>query len=233
MTKKEATMKAHRNILIISFMIEIISLPFLFILDKGKIYEITLALFTSSIISFLLELPNYFSLKNENAYKLYSSLFWAKSQASILINSIENIKFSNDSLFDKFYFQCVNDMNLNLNVIESYDPDYYFLKMKNEEMSLLKNTLRNSWQNINHTTLKFSVNFCQLRIKKTKSGQADMIYALEMENELNLIVESCKKFMQTIDTITHMVFTKKQLEKWSIDNISLENNKIYSKINKI
>lgn len=60
-----------------------------------------------------------------------------------------------------------------------------------------------------------------------------MIYALEMENELNLIVESCKKFMQTIDTITHMVFTKKQLEKWSIDNISLENNKIYSKINKI
>ena len=59
-------MKTHRNILIISFIIGIISLPFLIFLDKGKIYEIMLALLTSSIISFLLELPNYFSLKNDN-----------------------------------------------------------------------------------------------------------------------------------------------------------------------
>ena len=64
-------MKTHRNILIISFIIGIVSLPFLFLLDKGKLYEIMLALFTSSIISFLLELPNYFSLKSENDNKLY------------------------------------------------------------------------------------------------------------------------------------------------------------------
>ena len=226
-------MKAHRNILIISFILGIGSLPLLLLLDKGNLYEIMLALFTSSIISFLLELPNYFSLKNENNYKLYSSLFWAKSQASILINSIENIKFNNDFLLEKFYFQSVSDMNSHLNVVESCDSDYYFSKKKNEKMACLKNVLRNSWQNINQTALKFSVNFCQLKIKKTKSGQSDMVSALEMENELNLIVESCKNFMQTIDVITPMIFTKKQSEKWSIDNIALENNKINSKINKI
>lgn len=68
---------------------------------------------------------------------------------------------------------------------------------------------------------------------KNKSGQADMVSALEMENELNLIVEACKNFMQIIDSITPMIFTKKQLEKWTIDNIALENNKINSKISKI
>ena len=226
-------MKTHRNILIISFFIGVITLPFLFLLNDGKAYEIMLALFTSSFISFLLELPNYFSLKKENDYKLYSSLFWAKSQASILINNIENIKSNNNSLFDKFYFQNVNDMNLNLNIVRSFDEDYYFSKRKNEKIVLLKNELCNSWQNVNLAALHFSVNFSQIRIKKTKDGKADIISAIEIENELDLIVESCKNFMKTIDKITLIIFTKKQLEKWNIDNIALENNKINAKVNKI
>lgn len=226
-------MKTHRNILIISFFIGLITLPFLFLLNDGKTYEIMLALFTSSFISFLLELPNYFSLKKENDYKLYSSLFWAKSQASILINNIENIKSNNSSLFDKFYFQNVNDMNLNLNIVRSFDEDYYFSKSKNEKIVLLKNELYNSWQNVNLATLHFSVNFSQIRIKKTKDGKVDIVSAIEIENELDLIVESCKNFMKTIDKITLIIFTKKQLEKWNIDNIALENNKINTKVNKI
>ncbi len=226
-------MKTHRNILIISFIIGVITLPFLFLLNNGKTYEIMLALFTSSFISFLLELPNYFSLKKENDYKLYSSLFWAKAQASILINNIENIKSNNSSLFDKFYFQNVNDMSLNLNIVRSFDEDYYFSKSKNEKIFLLKNGLYNAWQNINFAALHFSATFSKLRTKKVKDRQADIISAIEIENELDLIVEACKSFMKTIDKITLIIFTKKQLEKWNIDNIALENNKINTKVNKI
>lgn len=226
-------MKTHRNILIISFIIGIVSLPFLFLLDKGKLYEIMLALFTSSIISFLLELPNYFSLKSENDNKLYYSLFGAKVQASFLINSIENIIFNNNSLVDKFYFQNLNNMNINLTAFNSYDEDYYFLKNKNNKVSILKNDLQMAWQNINLTTLKFSIDFSQLRTTKTAYHQIGIIYAIEMINNLNLIIESCKNFIQVTNSIASIIFTKKQLEKWSIDNIVLENNKINSMTNKI
>lgn len=177
-------MKPHRNILIISFIIGIISLPFLIFLDKGKIYEIMLALLTSSIISFLLELPNYFSLKNDNKSKLYASLYSAKSHAYFLINDIENMKDNNISLIDKFYSQNVNNINIDLNILETYDKDYYFLKSKNEHISYLKRNLRSSWQNINLASLKFSISFAKLKMEKIQKNENEMIFITEIENEI-------------------------------------------------
>lgn len=223
-------MKTHRNILIISFIIGIISLPFLIFLDKGKIYEIMLALLTSSIISFLLELPHYFSLKKDNKSKLYASLYSAKSHAYFLINNIENMKDNNISLFDKFYSQNVNSIDTDLNIFETYDKDYYFLKSKNERISYLKRNIRSSWQNINLASIKFSISFVKLKMEKNENG---MIFIPEIENEINLILEACKKFMKAIDDITSLVFTKKQLEDWISDNIVLENTELNSKVTKI
>lgn len=226
-------MKTHRNILIISFIIGIISLPFLILLDDGKIYEIMLALLTSSIISFLLELPTYFSLKNDNKVKLYASLYSAKTQAYFLINSIENMKDNNISLIDKFYSQNVNNMNMDLNILDTYDNDYYFFKSKNEQISYLKKNLRSSWQNINLASLKFSISFTKLKMEKTQRNEIEIIFIPEIESEINLILKACKKFMKAIDDTTSLVFTKKQLENWISDNIVLENNELNSKVTKI
>ena len=226
-------MKTHRNILIISFIIGIISLPFLILLDEGKIYEIMLALLTSSIISFLLELPTYFSLKNDNKVKLYASLYSAKSQAYFLINSIENMKDNNISLIDKFYSQNVNNINMDLNILDTYDNDYYFFKNKNEQISYLKKNLRSSWQNINLASLKFSISFTKLKMEKTQRNEIEIIFIPEIESEINLILKACKKFMKAIDDTTSLVFTKKQLENWISDNIVLENNELNSKVTKI
>ena len=226
-------MKTHRNILIISFIIGIISLPFLILLDEGKIYEIMLALLTSSIISFLLELPTYFSLKNDNKVKLYASLYSAKSQAYFLINSIENMKDNNISLIDKFYSQNVNNINMDLNILDTYDNDYYFFKNKNEQISYLKKNLRSSWQNINLASLKCSISFTKLKMEKTQRNEIEIIFIPEIESEINLILKACKKFMKAIDDTTSLVFTKKQLENWISDNIVLENNELNSKVTKI
>ena len=226
-------MKTHRNILIISFIIGIISLPFLIFLDKGKIYEIMLALLTSSIISFLLELPNYFSLKNDNKSKLYASLYSAKSHAYFLINNIENMKDNNISLFDKFYSQNVNNISMDLNILETYDKDYYFFKSKNEQISYLKRNLKSSWQNINLASLKFSISFSKLKIEKIQRKENEIIFISETENDIKLILEACKKFMKAIDDTASLVFTKKQLQNWISDNIVLENNELNSKVTKI
>ncbi len=226
-------MKTHRNILIISLIIGIISLPFLIVLENGKIYEITLALLTSSIISFLLELPNYFSLKNDNKSKLYASLYSAKSHAYFLINNIENMKANNIELFDKFYSQNINNINMDLNIFETYDRDYYFLKSKNEQIFYLKKNLRNSWQIINLASLKFSISFNELKMEKIQMKKNEFIFIPEVENEINLILESCKNFMKAIDDITSLVFTKKQLENWISDNIVLKNNELNFKVTKI
>lgn len=226
-------MKTHRNILIISFIIGIISLPFLLFLDKGKIYEIMLALLTSSIISFLLELPNYFSLKHDNKSKLYASLYSAKSHAYFLINNIQDLKNNNIPLFDKFYSQNINSINMDLNILEMYDKDYYFFKSRNEKISYLKRNLRSSWQNINLASLKFSISFTKLKMEKIQKNENEMIFIPDIENEINLILEACKKFIKAIDDTASLLFTKKQLDNWISDNIVLENNELSSKVTKI
>ena len=65
-------MKAHRNILFLSFFAGLISLLFVIILAQStKGFQIALAFMGSSFISFLLELPNFISLRKENFNRLY------------------------------------------------------------------------------------------------------------------------------------------------------------------
>ena len=146
---------------------------------------------------------------------------------------IVSMKDNNISLFDKFYSQNINNINMDLNILETYDKDYYFLKSKNEQISYLKRNLRSSWQNINLASLKFSISFTKLRMEKIQKSENGMIFIPKIENEINLILEACKKFMKAIDDTASLVFTKKQLENWISDNIVLENNELNSKVTKI
>lgn len=91
-----------------------------------------LALFTSAIISFLLELPNYLTLKKVNKDKISLSLLYAKSNALFLLNNIKTLKTNNSTLFDKFYSQNVSDIKDNLITLESYDNNYHFNNNKND-----------------------------------------------------------------------------------------------------
>ena len=70
-------------------------------------------------------------------------------------------------------------------------------------------------------------------MEKIQKNENEMIFIPEIENEINLILEACKKFMKAIDDTTSLVFTKKQLENWISDNIVLENNELNSKVTKI
>ena len=229
---KEEFMKSHRNILIISFTLEIISLPFLIALNDGKLYEVMLAILTGALISFLLELPNYFSLKNENSNRLYTSLYSSKSQALYLINNIENVIKNNMSLIDKFYSQNVNNIDFALNAFESFDNDYYFFKRKNEKIMYTKRNLRNCWHNINLASLKFSIMFAKIKLSKIENMQSDLIFNQEMKNEINLILESCQNFIEAVDISASLILTKKQLNSWIVDNVALNNNELNFKITK-
>ena len=226
-------MKTHRNIIIISFTIIALSLPFLIILDKGKIYEIMLALFTSAVISFLLELPNYLTLKKVNKDKLYLSLLYAKSNALFLINNIKTLKTNNQTLFDKFYSQNVSDINNNLITLESYDSNYYFNKNKNDTILNVKNNIRNAWHNINLATLKYSVSFTQLKLEKFQKHESETIFTTELNKELDLILEATNIFIKSIEDTISLIFTREQITKWTNDNILLENTELNSKITKI
>lgn len=86
-----------------------------------------------------------------------------------------------------------------------------------------KRNIRSSWQNINLALLKYSISFAKLKMEKIQKN----------ENEINLILKACKKFMKAIDDTTSLIFTKKQLENWISDNIVLENNELNSKVTKI
>lgn len=96
-----------------------------------------------------------------------------------------------------------------------------------------KRNIRSSWQNINLALLKYSISFAKLKMEKIQKNENEMIFISEIENEINLILEACKKFMKAINDTTSLIFTKKQLENWILDNIVLENNKLNSKVTKI
>lgn len=96
-----------------------------------------------------------------------------------------------------------------------------------------KRNIRSSWQNINLALLKYSISFAKLKMEKIQKNENEMIFISEIENEINLILEACKKFMKAINDTTSLIFTKKQLENWISDNIVLENNELNSKVTKI
>lgn len=221
-------MKTHRLILIISIVVAFISLPFLIIFDNGKIYELALALLSSSIISFLLELPNYYSLKNENKQKIYNSLLYAKINANYLVNNIENIKKSNMPLFDKFYTENVNTILMNLYNLDTYDTNYYIRKNKNENIKYIKSNLRSAWNNINLASLHYSIDFNKLQLIKIQNNTPNYVYYVELEDDIKLIVDACENFINDINTAAKLTLTKKQFEIWNIDNMVLSNNNINS-----
>lgn len=66
-------MKTHRRILIICFILMVVSFPFIIYINDGKVYDVTMTLLTSGLISLLIELPTYLELIENNRRKLYSS----------------------------------------------------------------------------------------------------------------------------------------------------------------
>ena len=59
----------------------VVSFPFIIYINDGKVYDVTMTLLTSGLISLLIELPTYLELIENNRRKLYSSLYYAKFNA--------------------------------------------------------------------------------------------------------------------------------------------------------
>lgn len=218
-------MKVHRNILFLSFFTGMISLLFVIILSQStKVFQISLAFMGSSFISFLLELPNFISLKRENFNRLYNTLCDIKTNAYILSFDINDI-LNNNIVTDKFYEQIVNNLKINTNNLKSFDSNYYFSKKKNSIISGIISSICNSFNNINQSSLKYTVNYYNKRLNNTiNEGKDRSITPNEMINELNSILENSGSLINLINIQAKQIFSKTQYKFWLIDDARIINS---------
>lgn len=217
-------MKAHRNILFLSFFAGLISLLFVIALAQStKGFQIALAFMGSSFISFLLELPNFISLRKENFNRLYYSLYDIKANTSILKMNVNNILNSN-IVTDKFYDQIVQNISNFTNNLRGFDPNYYFSKKRNAIISGTINSICNAFNNVNQSSLKYTANYYRKRLDNTiNEGQDRNITPNEMVEELKSIFDNAEALINLINTQAQYIFSKAQYKFWLIDDAIITN----------
>lgn len=217
-------MKAHRNILFLSFFAGLISLLFVIVLAQStKGFQIALAFMGSSFISFLLELPNFISLRKENFNRLYYSLYDIKANTSILKMNVNNVLNSN-IVTDKFYDQIVQNISNSTNNLRGFDPNYYLSKRRNALISGTINSICNAFNNVNQSSLKYTANYYRKRLDNTiNEGQDRNITPNEMIEELTSIFDNAEALINLINTQAQYIFSKTQYKFWLIDDAIITN----------
>lgn len=217
-------MKAHRNILFLSFFSGLISLLFVIILPQStKEFQISLAFMGSSFISFLLELPNFISLRKENFNRLYYSLYDIKANTSILKMNVNGALNSN-VVTDKFYDQIVQNISNSTNNLRGFDPNYYLSKRRNAVISGTINSICNAFNNVNQSSLKYTTNYYHRRLDNNiNEGQDRNITPNEMVEELTSILDNSEVLINLVNTHAQYIFSKTQYKFWLIDDAIITN----------
>lgn len=217
-------MKTHKYILGISLLVTIVSFVFvIFSSDGSKLFQIMLAFMGSAFVAFLLEIPNYISLKKENKNKIYGSLFWLKSHLTMLNNTIEKVLEDNKYIPQFFYNQSINQINSDLFVLSSFDLNYYMTKSKRELCSSVINDLTYKVYNLTSITTKYSISYGEKKIaliqkQKYTPNMDDNILPEMMRDELTEISSLCLSYIKYIDAQVKKLFSDKQHNMWELDD---------------
>lgn len=217
-------MKTHRNILILSFLIFIISLILTLLLPQpDKLFQIILSCFGSSFIAFVLELPNYISLKNDNKNKLYYSLIEMKNQILLLKNGISD-QYKYSSININFFEGYTNKIGNALNILRLFDLNYYVFKSKNNEVTSFINSINSSYNNLHLSTLKFNVVLTQIQYNRAIENNNNPVIADDVNKELNVITCMCDELISNLDEASAILLNKRQKKDWIINNQNMHNN---------
>lgn len=217
-------MKTHRNIMFLSFFVGFISLLFVVLLSQStKGFQISLAFMGSSFISFLLELPNFVSLKKDNFNCLYYSLYDIKANASILKMNVQDA-LNGNIVTDKFYDQIIQRISVSINNLRSFDHNYYFSKKQNIVISGTIDSICNAFSNVNQSSLKYTTNYYHKRLDNTiNEGQDRSITPNEMIEELTSIFNNSDALINLINTQASHIFSKMQYKFWLNDDAIITN----------
>jgi len=168
-------MKTHRRILIICFILMVVSFPFIIYINDRKVYDVTMTLLTSGLISLLIELPTYLELIENNRRKLYSSLYYAKFNALLFLSDIDYYKKIENPLSNPPVFQSAVNISININLLNEFDECFYILPSNNQEFSKIKMAFIGCAQNVDLALKKlcdylerFIISMKQFEINKNK-----------------------------------------------------------------
>ena len=217
-------MKTHRSILFLSFFAGVVSLFFVIILSNNtKGFQIALAFIGSSFISFLLEFPNFISIKTNNFNMLYYTLQDIKTNSSFLIMDIHNLH-ENDIVTNKFFYNYIQKIESSANNLRLFDCNYYLLRKNNITMLNTINSICSAFNNVKAASLKYNVNYCTLNLDNAVNNQTRSITSSEMVNDLICIRDNAEYLINLINTQAKYTFTKTTYKRWINDDAFLNNS---------
>lgn len=223
-------MKTHRRILIICFILMVVSFSFIIYINDGKVYDVTMTLLASGLISLLIELPTYLELIENNRRKLYSSLYYAKFNALLFLSDIDYYKKIENPLSNPQVFQSAVNISININLLNEFDECFYILPSNSQEFSKIKMTFTGCAQNVDLALKKFNAEFYKSQLAKANSNQSCGVCFNELRYDVDRIVVSCDQLLKSLEDYAPILFTEKQLKQWKFDNTLLNNAIINSDI---
>lgn len=220
-------MKTHRRIIIISLIASIVSFIFiLFLKQDSKVFQIFMGLMGSALVTFLVEIPNYLSIKEENENKLYYSLLNIKIQIIVLEKSINDLINNNSIVSERMYDRTIQIISLYLNTLNGFDRNYYISesmkKCIQDKIVLINNTFSRFLQ----SSYLFDSVYLEKRIAVIEKTKKDRnIMANEMLDELNKLIEICEDYYKILNEAGNNCLLGKLKEQWENDEIKLKRNK--------
>lgn len=225
-------MKVHRSTLLITCIISILSLCLIIILPtNSRLFQIALAFLGSSFISFMLEIPNYLSLKHDYANRLYFSLFELKGNINILINIIENEMEKNQTISEMFYSDLLNKINISTNNIRNFDANYYIANKRKEQLLKSLSNLYTAFNNLSNSTSVYRIDYCNIKINIIQAEQRDRNLTTEdIKDSLQQILYCCNSFLEIIEENIQFILPNNKQNNWKSDNSIFINNNCNQKI---
>ena len=229
-------MKTHRRIIIISLIASVLSfIAILFFEQESRTFQIFMGLMGSALVTFLVEIPNYLSIKEENENKLYYSLLNIKIQIIVLENSINGLINSNSILNEKICDRIIQFISIYLNNLNSFDSNYYMWKKKRECMQEKIIRINNIFSELEQFSYLFESAYITKRIQIIeKEGKNRNVMSNEMLDELNTLLKKWENYYKVVNEIGNSCFSGKLKKQWENNEIEIKKrNKAIGVVSKI
>lgn len=215
-------MKIKKWILVVAFGIFLVSLYVAIATDNGtKINNIFIGLMGSSLVSLLIELPDYWigKAKNKKMFIDISSNIWLNlNNFLFFINMVkkeENKIVTANTFLDQI--EQINRIYMQYNLI---DRDLFIEKPKYKEF--FEKSIR-IFEEINYNDRVFKIYLTQKKIEALQIGKNENIKAFEMKKQIGELEEITKKKLGWFEEELLKIMNKKEID-FFIKNKEIINN---------
>lgn len=182
--------------------------------------NLAIGLATGGLVAMLIEFPQFFEVQSRNIRALYGNVWYIYMHMSEFRYSLEQkIKKPQERYtynFSKRYLKKIAHFS---HMLLTIDDNIYLCETKNKEIAKLKDVLHN-----------ISLYYAGIFVEADMKYNSIMIAQNEQAHVTNGMVEQelveehrkISGYIETVEHVTSMVYSKQQIAKWTQDKINIQ-----------